>query len=97
MTGAVKAIEKNNKYGFITADDGKDLFVLPSSCPGFNWQIPKIGTRVTFLTTTDTRTNRIRADSFRSEGNWKFEAKSLQHEEVRTHSPSDLTRKPIGS
>ena len=89
MTGAVKAIDKTTHYGFITADDGKDWFVLPKSCPGFNWQIPQIGTRVTFLSTTDNRTNRIRADSFRSE--WK------EYGGVWTHPPSDLTRRPIGS
>ena len=87
MTGAVKA--NVDKYGFITADDGKELFVLPSSCPGFKWQIPAIGTRVTFLTTMDTRTNRIRADFVRPE--WK------EYGGVWTNPTSDLARRPIGS
>ena len=89
MTGAVKAIDKTTHYGFITADDEKDLVVLPSSCPGFNWQIPKIGTRLTFLTTTDTRTNRIRVEYVRLE--WK------EYGGVWTNPPSDFTRRPIGS
>ena len=89
MTGAVKAIDKTTHFGFIRTDDGKDLFVLPSSCPGFKWQIPKIGTRVTFLTTMDTRTNRIRADFVRPE--WK------EYGGVWTNPTSDLARRPIGS
>ena len=95
MTGAVKA--NVCKFGFIAADDGQEMIVLPGSCPGFNWSIPAIGTRVTFRTTWDTKTNKIRPESVRPEGNKKIETKPLQHKEVWTHPPSDLTKKTIGS
>ena len=95
MKGCIKASSGN--FGFISVDDGQEMFVLPGSCPGFKWKILAIGPRVIFLIIMDTRTKRIRAEAVRSEGNSKFETKPLQHKEVWTHSSSDLTTKPIGS
>ena len=84
-------------FGFITVDDGTEMFVLPGSCPGFGNKILAIGTRVISRTVTDTKTNKIRATAVTPEGNSNFEVKPPQHNEVWTHSSSNPITKPIGS
>ena len=45
--GYMKASE--GTYGFIKAEDGTDMFVLPSSCPNYGHKLLAIGTKVTFV------------------------------------------------
>ena len=61
MTGFIKAITAGAKYGFIRMNDGSDIFVMPSSCTGFENKIPPIGTRVTFETRYDSRSKKEKA------------------------------------
>ena len=61
MTGFIKAIAAGAKYGFIRMDDGGDIFVMPSSCTGFENKIPPIGTRVTLEIGNDSRSKKEKA------------------------------------
>ena len=61
----VKGIMKTNDktFGFIKVEDGTDMFVMPSACANFGHQLPAVGTKVTFRTAIDAKTNRIRAEA----------------------------------
>ena len=47
-------------YGCIKAEDGTEMFVLPSTCPSFGNKLQAIGTKVTFRTVIDIKTNKIK-------------------------------------
>ena len=89
ITGAIKAIDQSTKFGFIKTDDGNDLFVMPSSCLGFDGIIPPIGTRVTFLTKIDTKTKKNKAIFVRPE--------VMEYGRVRRKPTNYPARRPIGS
>ena len=95
LKGYVKA--SKGPFGFIKVDDGTEMLVLPGSCPSFGSKIPAIGTRVTFGTVIDTKTNKIRAESVTSEGNSNPEATTSRRNDVWTHPRSNPSTKPIGS
>ena len=80
MTGFIKAIAAGAKYGFIRMDDGNDIFVMPSSCTGFENKIPPKGTRVTFETRYDSRSKKEKAIFVQPEiaehrGGWRDQGK----------------------
>ena len=84
-------------FGFIKVDDGTEMFVLPGSCPSFGSKILAIGTRVTFGSVIDTKTNKIRATAVTLEDNSNPEATTSQHSELRTHFSTHPITKPIRS
>ena len=61
----VKGVMKKNEktFGFIQAEDGTDMFVIPSACANFGHQLPAVGTKVIFRRVIDAKTNKIRADA----------------------------------
>ena len=61
MTGVIKTIKDNKKFGFIKTDEDDDIFVMPSSCVGFGNKIPPVGTRVTFYVGVDAKTQKDKA------------------------------------
>ena len=67
----VKGIMKTNDktFGFIKVEDGTDMFVMPSACANFGHQLPAVGTKVTFRTAIDARTNKIRAEAVALQAN----------------------------
>ena len=93
--GYMKASE--GTYGFIKAEDGTDMFVLPSSCPNYGHKLHAIGTKVTFRTVIDTKTNKIRAEAVTPEGNSNLEATTSRRKDVWSHPQSNSSTKPIGA
>eukprot|EP00929_Paragymnodinium_shiwhaense_P027062 TRINITY_DN15971_c0_g1_i1.p1 TRINITY_DN15971_c0_g1~~TRINITY_DN15971_c0_g1_i1.p1 ORF type:complete len:1228 (+),score=186.64 TRINITY_DN15971_c0_g1_i1:119-3802(+) len=76
MLGAMH--RDKGKFGFILQDDGQtEWFVIPSSCIGFGYAFPPIGTRVAFAQTTDAKTGAPRADRVHAEA---FAAHVLEDE-----------------
>ena len=98
-TKVVKGIMKTNDttFGFIKVEDGTDMFVLPSSCANFGHQLPAVGTKVTFRTVIDTKTNKIRAEAVTPEDNGYPEATTSQRKDVWSHPQSSSNTRPIGA
>ena len=88
-TGYMKNIHPSGKFGFIKMDDDNDIFVMPSSCSGFIWKIPPIGTRVTFSTKFDTKSKKDKAINVRPE--------TTEHSGMQRKSTKYPSRSPIGS
>ena len=93
--GYMKANE--GTYGFIKAEDGTDMFVLPSSCPNYGHKLHAIGTKVTFRTVIDTKTNKIRAEAVTPEDNGNLQTTTFQRKDVWSHPQSNSSTKPIGA
>ena len=98
-TKVVKGIMKTNDttFGFIKVEDGTDMFVLPSSCANFGHQLPAVGTKVTFRTVIDAKTNKIRAEAVTPEDNGYPEATTSQRKDVWSHPQSSSSTRPIGA
>ena len=84
-------------YGFIKVKDGTDMCVLPSSCENFGHQLPVVGTKVTFRTVIDTKTNKIRAEAVTPEDNGNLQTTTFQRKDVWSHPQSNSSTKPIGA
>ena len=61
MTGVIKAIRDNQRFGFIKTDKDEDIFVMPSACIGFGNKIPPVGTRVAFSVMLDDKSRKDKA------------------------------------
>ena len=88
-TGFIKAINAGAKYGFIRKDYESDIFVMPSSCTGFENKIPPIGTRVAFNTKYDTKSGKENAILVRPE--------TAGHSGGRSEQVKYTAEKPIGA
>ena len=93
--GYMKANE--GTHGFIKVEDGTEMSVLPSSWLSFGNTLPAIGTKVTFRTVIDTKTNKITPEAVTLEGNSNPEATTSRRNDVWTHPRSNPSTKPIGS
>ena len=98
-TKIVKGIMKTNdkSFGFIKVEDGTDMFVLPSSCANFGHQLPAVGTKLTFRTVIDAKTNKIRLEAVTPQDDGYPEATTSQHKHVWSHPQSSSSTRPKGA
>lgn len=61
MNGTVKWFNAEKGYGFITGEDGKDVFVHFSAIQGEGFKTLNEGQKVTFETETDPKNGKLRA------------------------------------
>ena len=65
-SGILKSVVQD-RYGFILRPDGTQIFVIPTACAQFGFQLPPVGTKVIFKVVKDERTGRPRADDVKTE------------------------------
>ena len=94
-------MKKNDKtFGFIHVEDGTDMFVMPSACANFGHQLPAVGTKVTFRTVIDAKTNKIHAEAVGLQDNAQQshpEATTTQWKDEWPHFQSGFGARPIGA
>ena len=94
-------MKKNDKtFGFIKVEDGTDMFVMPSACANFGHQLPAVGTKVTFRTVIDAKTNKIRAEAVGLQDNAQQsrpETTTIQWKDDWPHFQSGFGARPIGA
>lgn len=83
--GTMKAVCAG--YGFITQDDGIDVFVLPQACLGFQFNLPPPGTRVRFMLTGELKAGKVKAENVVAEGS---EAGVAQYLAARAEAHASL-------
>ena len=73
---------------------------MPSACANFGHQLPAVGTKVTFRTVIDAKTDKIRAEAVGLQDNAQQshpEATTTQRKDKWPHFQSGFGARPIGA